>query len=201
MIGLYGSIRVKVISFSFGFFSRRRTMARFRDFGSMPDDSDALHIWHNTGARTTAVFFTNHVGTGSRSQCFGGTFLSNAMFSCVVTAWNADKLDVAWSSTSATVARCGGTNPIHLGCEVVGEFIRRRRLGDDGWWWLQQCIHLRPLRSIVMSVLCDCLGPVRLETGFEHYSLMCKLLAPGREQLICLHLSVDSFEVTPLDLF
>jgi len=79
-------------------------MARFCDSGSVPDDSDALHIWHSTGARTTVAFFTNHVGTGSRSQCFGGTFLSIAMISSVVTAWKADKLDVARTSTSATGA-------------------------------------------------------------------------------------------------
>jgi len=52
-----------------------------------------------------------------------------------------------------------------------------------------------------MSVLCDGLGLVRLETGLEYHSLMCRLLAPGRERLICLRPSVDSFEVIRLDLF
>jgi len=157
-------------------------MARFCDSGSMPDDSNALHIWHSTGTRTTAVLFTNHVETGSRSQNFGGIFLSNAIISSVVTA---------------------GTNPIHRGCEVFGKLIRRRRLSEDGSWWLQQCIHLRPQCSNVLFILCDGLDPVRLETELEYHSLMCKLLAPGRERLFCLtlRLLVDSLEVTRLDLF
>jgi len=40
-------------------------------------------------------FFTSLIGTGSRLQCFDGTFLSIAMISSVVTAVKADKLDVA----------------------------------------------------------------------------------------------------------
>ena len=112
------------------------------------------------------------------------------------------------------VARCDGTNPIHLGYELVGEVIRRRRLSDNGWWRLQQCIHLRPQRSSVVSVLCDGLGPVRLETRLEDHSLTyefsdvrrtnertnccCCLFAPSRERLSCFRSPIDSLKMTRL---
>jgi len=127
-------------------------------------------------------------GTGSRSQCFSGTFLSNAMMSSVVTAWKADKLDVAWSLTSACnwCARCSGTNPIHLGCDVVGEFIRRQRFGDDGCGGFNSaftCDHNARVCSLWWS---------RSKNS---------LLAPGRDRLIRFRPSVDSLKETHLHLF
>ena len=79
-------------------------MACFCDLGRVPDDSDALHIRYSTGVRTIAAFFTNHVGIGSRSQCFGGTFFSSATISLVVTTGKSDKLAVAQGSISGTGA-------------------------------------------------------------------------------------------------
>jgi len=76
------------------------------------------------------------------------------MISSVVTAWKTDELDVARGSTSATgeLAVAARMPCIHLGCEVVGEFIRRRRLGDDGWW-----------RLVVASTMASTLATTTLE--------------------------------------
>src|SRR5258706_969176 len=70
---------------SVDFFNRGCTIARFSAAASIPVDSDMLHIRQSTGANTGAAFLTSQVGTGSRSQCFGGAFLTIANISSTVT--------------------------------------------------------------------------------------------------------------------
>jgi len=128
-----------------------------------------------------AAFFTSHVGTGSRSQCFGGTFLSNAMISSVVTAWKADKLDVARDSTSATgaLAVARTHSPwLWSGWQIYPQTTTR-------WRWLVVASTVHSLATTTLECRVYSLWLSWSRTGLEHHSLMCKLLAPGREWLIC----------------
>ena len=61
-----GRYEFRLSESSFGFLSSGCTVACFCEFGSVPDESEALHMWHSTGARTTAAFLINQVGAGSR---------------------------------------------------------------------------------------------------------------------------------------
>jgi len=88
---------------SLGFLS---TIAYFCEFGSVPDDSKTLNIWHSTGAGTTAAFLIIQVESGSRTQCFGGTFLSGAIISVVevIQTRYCTRFDDVWNRRTRTVA-------------------------------------------------------------------------------------------------
>src|SRR5258706_369459 len=99
---------------SFGFFKSGRTTACFCEGGSTPVDNDALHKRLMTGTNTAADFFISQVGTGSRSQCFGGNVLRMFTISSVVTSskfvrHGTSRYSMSGSGTCAVAARIQST--------------------------------------------------------------------------------------------
>src|SRR5664279_1221538 len=85
-----GLNELRSLESSVGFFSNGTVIAFFWLAGRTRWSNDALHILVMTGAMTLLTCFTSHVGTGSRRQCFDGTFLSSAAISPAVVGLNVD---------------------------------------------------------------------------------------------------------------
>ena len=75
---------------SIGFFSRGRTIAAFKSAGNTPSRNDALQILASVSASSSNSRFINHVGAGSRQQCFDGALVTIFNISSAVTSSNTD---------------------------------------------------------------------------------------------------------------
>jgi hypothetical protein len=96
-------------------FRRGRTMACFCGTGSKGADRVQLHMRASTSASTNAAFFTNQVGSGSRSQCFRGTLPSMSRISLSVALHV-----VRWPMLAQTQLRRERHQPSLRKCQVIG---------------------------------------------------------------------------------
>ena len=116
-IGLYG---FKSSGLSVGFSSLSFTIACLCTDGKTLSLKDALHIRVMGSASIDSSRFTNHVGAGSRAQCFTGAPLTTFVTSSMVTSLNVCSVSLGRGSI--------------LGCGALDVELRITLTFD--WKWL-----------------------------------------------------------------